>query len=785
MTISGLGGQGKTQIALEYCRRAKENNMLSIFWINAMSQDLVLASFKRISSLIIQPGQVLQDEQVIQIVLERLATWPHPWLLVFDNHDDPSSFYLPEYFPASEQGRILVTSRHAGVSEFEYENAIELEGLSEKEALELLFARSRAKNTQSNIEHGKVVVRRLGFHTLAIAQAGSFLLSRGFSLNRFMDLFETQRESILKHTSQMSEYRRQLSTSAQETILNVFTTWELSFQLLRQLNGGDERREDLLTLFAFCGPQDISEDLFRVYCETTPHKGGLDPSNESQNVMRLSLNEGGDWDHGKFESILVEMNQMGLVQASFPEDGGSCHIVLHPLVRDWIRMRIRTEQFQANSVVFAHIMRSIFRRYSKVNLHDLPQSVVRTIQSHSNAYMENYRILKQKLGLKSMTATYYKFEPADRLLWRFLAHHNQLQEAEIIVRRLLAFHETEFGVEHAEYFRSLIFLGEIFERQSNYEESEKLYRDAIKRSERYLGLEHLVTLHGMKTLSRLLYRRDRGMEAVVILRCIVQIQQRVLGPEHLDTLQSLTSLALLLAWQGNYTEAQRMQRYISAIQERVLGPEHPEMLQTSVQLAAILFREEKDEEAKEMFLRLLALFARVLGEEHHNTMYCSRRLIQILLRLENFDEVEEKIHLAITLHEKVLGPEHPYTLESLHTLCSLRFLQGKYKESEQICRSVLRSREMVLGMEHEATLRTVWNLGVILGNLERLDEAEVYFERSTSGCVKFFGTDHPTTLHDLKQYSGFKERLHLARQGNGESKNEKDRESKEGLAWRW
>src|SRR6266536_1486314 len=109
--VRGLGGQGKTQVALEYCRRAKDRGICAIFWVDATSESTIKKSYETILEDI-DPGQAVQNDAIVGRVLEKLADWPETWIMVFDNHDDPSAFNLQDFMPESENGCLLVTSRH-------------------------------------------------------------------------------------------------------------------------------------------------------------------------------------------------------------------------------------------------------------------------------------------------------------------------------------------------------------------------------------------------------------------------------------------------------------------------------------------------------------------------------------------------------------------------------------------------------------------------------------------------------------------------------------------------
>jgi len=111
------------------------------------------------------------------------------------------------------------------------------------------------------METGKSIVAKLEFLPLAIDQAGAFISAQKLPLTLFLEHFDLQKEEILKYTPSLTEYRRVLGDDEKETALNVFTTWELSFQQIHEDETG-ERLRSFLTTAAFFNTQDIGEDLF-------------------------------------------------------------------------------------------------------------------------------------------------------------------------------------------------------------------------------------------------------------------------------------------------------------------------------------------------------------------------------------------------------------------------------------------------------------------------------------------------------------------------------------------
>ncbi len=139
--LRGIGGQGKSQVAMEYCHQKKEDPLLDIFWIDATSQNSVTSAFISISGLLsTATDQMLDNNARIAFVSRRFASWPTGLLLVFDNYDNPHEFpNIRDFFPPNKLNSILVTGRHADIGTLvlgQGANLIELSGLEEIAAVD-------------------------------------------------------------------------------------------------------------------------------------------------------------------------------------------------------------------------------------------------------------------------------------------------------------------------------------------------------------------------------------------------------------------------------------------------------------------------------------------------------------------------------------------------------------------------------------------------------------------------------------------------------------------------
>jgi NB-ARC domain len=150
--LGGLGGIGKTQLAIAYIKR-HGSSYESVFWLNASSDATLKGSFR---SLAVRAGIVdLRNEQLDDDqVRVRVLNWfsmpdNHRWLLVFDNHDDLEQYNIKQHYPYASHGSIVVTSRSPELLSGSHIHVDKLRDLGD--ALRILTTRSRRDNVEKSM----------------------------------------------------------------------------------------------------------------------------------------------------------------------------------------------------------------------------------------------------------------------------------------------------------------------------------------------------------------------------------------------------------------------------------------------------------------------------------------------------------------------------------------------------------------------------------------------------------------------------------------------------------
>lgn len=691
VSLYGMGGCGKSQLAFDYCEQfqAREPQHL-IFWINASSPITLIQSLATFAQKTFKSSINVADEAAItRLFMETIESWTAPWLLVFDNFDDPDCFAqknLDEYFPRGRHGSIIITSRHLKTRGLGH--GIDVTGMTETEALELLMTRSQIERSTSNIDEGKKIVARLGRHALAVDQAGAYIL-RHVTIDRYLSDYEKCREKLLNESPAFSKYRRRLNENPDiETELTAMTTCELSY---KQINGASKAEEDkkhFLTLLGFFDGTRILSDIFTVYgCE---HRDWM--------TSCIGDDPPGEWKDSLFLDILKDLRDLSLLQSLEVNKDGALFSV-HPLIQDWAKSRITPEARQEFTVRSTFILSSFLeqngRRIMPLEKSQLILTQLEAARENESKYAGN---LDRAQNIELANATYW-FATFYKDQGRFII-------AEELNRCALRGHIALLGNEHPETLNTMDSLAVILEKQGKYKEAEEMHRQTL------------------------------------------ELREKVLGNEHRETLISMNNLALVLSWQGKYTEAEEMHRQTLELR-KVLGDEHLETFTSMNNLALVLEKQGKTKEAEKMYRRALELRKKIVGDEHPSTLTIMNNLAVVLKKLGKYKEAEEMHCQELELCKKVLGNEHPETLTSMNNLALVLDQQGKYKEAEELYCRTLELKEKVLDKEHPSTLMTLYNLGTLFVDCGVFPKGEDLLRQSLNGRLKVLGSEHPDIRDNL------------------------------------
>jgi tetratricopeptide (TPR) repeat protein len=681
--LSGLGGIGKTQIAVEYAYRHR-NEYTAVFWIFADSEQSVSTGFTSIAKQLDLPEKDNAEQASITAAVRRWLDEQDGWLLIFDNAEQPE--LLRAFLPQQGLGHILLTSRAHVFQSLGIVKPLEIHELQPAEAREFLLKRTGREGANQEIADINTLAKELGYLPLALEQAGAFILEREASFANYLASFRKRRSDLLKERNPV------LGTSHAP----LATTWQLNFEQVASFPAS----ADLLRLSAFLAPDAIPLELLEK-CAA-----------EVSRPLASKLREAKD-DPLVLDEVLKPLIDYSLIRRNLETRSYS----IHPLVQEMMRDGMSAEGKRSLAENVVGIVDAAFPYIEFSNWSDCERLIGHALACATHIELNTFesdvsaRLLNQ--------AACYLWERA------------QYGEAESLFRRALETREKVNGSEHPETARSLNNLAELYRRQAKYAEAEPLFRRALEIGEKVLG-QHPNMAFSLNNLGGLYREQGKYAEAEPLLRRALEIRESVLGPQHPDTAISLNNLGDLYREQGKYGEAEPLLRRALEISEKANGPEHPDTA-VSLNNLAVVYREQgKYDEAECMHRQALEIREKALGPQHPDTAQSVSNLALVYFSQRRHKDLVLLFRRALEIKEKALGPGHPETALSLSNLAFVYSHQGSFAEAEPLYRRALDIREKTLGSEHPYTLQICDNLINLYQKQDKLAEAEILERRFKS-----------------------------------------------------
>lgn len=702
LAMKGLGGVGKTQIAVEYAYRSCEQGRYThTLWIDASSEEAILTSFVALTDFL--PTFSSRGETDQQKLVAALIRWleqcPQPWLLVFDNADDFS--FIPRYLPLCGNGSILFTTRASAAGALA--SSVEVDCMSLMEGTQLLLRRAQreASASAAEIEDASNIVLALAQFPLAIDQAGAYIEETRCSLHDYLYLYQKHRYALLaRRGKQVTHYPE-----------SVATTWSLSFERVEQINPA---AAELLRLCAFLAPDHIPEELLIA---GAPHW----PPMLQQAVA----------DHFAFNQMLETLLAFSLVKRRSEHHQLSLHRLVQVVQTE--RMTRAEQRLWAERIVLA--VTSVFPGNAKDE---------EAVWSHCQRYLEQAQMCDTLIGEHHL-----QIPEAVEILGRtgtYLCERALYTLAEPLFQRALRLCELMMGSKHLKVALVLDRLAQLYYEQGQYVEAEPLRQRALHILELQGGETHphqmVIALNG---LAFVYAEQGKYAQAEPLFLRALRLWEQQVGTEHPQKAYLLHGLANLYAEQGQYAQAEPLFLRALRIREQWLGPEHLRVAYSLNNLAAVYAEQGKYVQAEPLFQRALRIREQWLGPEHLKVALVLNGLANLYAEQGKYAHAELLYQRARRIWAQHVGEMHPQAASVLNGLANLYSKQGKYAEAEPLYRRALRIQEQQLGSEHLKVAVVLNGLANLYAEQGKYAQAEPLFQRALAIRKHIFGLDHPLT----------------------------------------
>lgn len=697
LALSGLGGMGKTQTALEYAYRHTQD-YTAIFWLQAENPHQLRTDLVALAEILNLPQWQEQEQSRVLKAVQRWLSTHRDWLLILDNVQEIAAVH--ELLPGVREGSLLFTTRLSTLGALAL--LLPLESLSRDEALLFLGRRVRPGNghrpmlTSQEQRAAKTLCEAMDGLPLALDQAGAYLQESGCQLADYLQRYREQRKQVLA--------RRGLHEGSHPD--SVAVTVKLS---LEQAAREHPAAPDLLRFCAFLHPTAIPED---VLVAGAPYLGpALEPCVA---------------DPYQFDQVLAALRSASLVQ----RQNGPKVLTIHRLVQEVCQDMLKPAEVDlwrervllALNAAFPDITHETWAVCERLSPH---------VSLCLHALSEEILPHEQQALARKMA--------------EYLKQRGHYQEAEFFLQRALDIQEHLLGLEHPEGADLLCQQANLLYRQSRYAEAKRLYQRALALQEQVAGPEHPGMALALNGLADICFNRGLYCEAEEFYRKAFSIQERTLEPGDPTIALFYYNLAEIALQQGKYAEARVCYQCALNIQEKARGLEHPDVAHTLDGLARLNFEEGRYTEAEALFQRALSIREHALGAEHPDVATILNNIAGIYYTQGREAEAEPLWSRALLIWEQELGPEHPNLAYPLCNLAELYASQKRYQEAEAFYQRVCAILEHAVGSEYHMLSHPLSGLAAMYTQQGRYEEAEPLYQQALALCEKQLGASHPQT----------------------------------------
>jgi hypothetical protein len=316
----GVGGAGKTQLAIQYALRY-EDEFSAVFYINAKDEMTIRGDcfaiatslkFPEAESAVGNAGYAVALGAIVDAVKEWFVDHDGDWLLIVDNANNLESFDLEKYLPATKKGHVIITSQDRSAAGFGFGPSIEVGEMVAQDAHDLFLKRSGHLNpTQVQREACQDIVSHLGHLALAVEHAAAYVQSMGMPMTKYLENLQRNLKRYLMRSPPGSLHKD-----------TVQATLAMAFEAVRDRN---KVALELLSFLAYIDNEEVFENLLLAPSSLSYFRGlGLPASQEDLDGCKR---------------ILLSFSLIG----THTRDDGEQTLSMHSLVHRGIRLLFGVE----------------------------------------------------------------------------------------------------------------------------------------------------------------------------------------------------------------------------------------------------------------------------------------------------------------------------------------------------------------------------------------------------------------------------------------------------------
>ena len=623
--IAGLGGVGKTEIALEFCYR-NLSRFHTVWWMPAEDNIGLDVAYKKLGDA---KGILSGNEKDADEIRETVRSWleNNPgYLLIYDNVENTKavSLYLPREIP----GSIIITSRDIKIAaglEQEHQT-VNIDVFDAPDAALFLVKRARKADSAGAEE----LAQRLGLLSLALEHAAAYILANNIGFADYLALLK--KSGLEVFNANEDKNKRYMRT--------VNSTWRISIAKIK-----NQSAEQMLYFCAYLASEKIIETFFKAAFIPSPLKDD----------MQKAL---------KKNALIRELTRYSLITEQLPPEddileGNYKYFSVHRLMQETIRSSLG-EDTQYIEALFNLFGRFVIYKHGSPNAREMFDLYL----PHSSAVADHVvEIFKNDSAKLDVAAKIYN------MIAIGLGETGRLREAAEYYRKIEAILKLNTSGEGSGH------LATHYNNSSGLYINLGLYKEAYDYAEKALNLfikingpEHTNTAGAYNTLALACEKLGKTKEAQKYYKTAQEIFEKQKGEENPDTATVYSNMANAAVQEGDFAKALDLSEKALAIRLKVLGQGHPDTGMSYQGVAVTCMLLNQDEKARENYNKALAVFRVTLGLQHPYIGTVFQSLGDLSLKQNNVEQAREWYAKALKVFDKALGREHPATAALLERI---------------------------------------------------------------------------------------------------------------------
>lgn len=738
VTLHGMSGVGKTQLAAEYVYRFGSEYDV-VWWVPADRRALYRQKLAELAPELGLPTGAEYGERLraVRDSLRRGEPYSH-WLLVLDGADDPEQIW--DLVPTGP-GHVLITSRNPEWGEHN-SNLLEVPIYSRDESV--AFVRRRAPRLTHT--EAAQLAEALEDLPLLLDQTAGWLNDSDMSIEEYIEL---------------------LQGGIDQDVVKVSRDFPIAFQtawsiLLNKLKETVPESIDLLRLCSFFAPGSIPVRLLKEM-----------PPGELPEQLTGLMNDPLLWNRAisqlrQYSVVRLESHESVDEEASSSGESLYLHRMVHQIVGKDMPERDREEFIDVvrRALAAADPGRPIdatqWPAYAEITPHlkwagvlESTDPAVHTLVLNCLRYMYfsgEYRA-GIKLGGRAMTAWRELLGATHPRLWDLSYNYANLMRAvgdyggtEAMERAVVDHLRTERGGQDLEHLRAASGLAADLRGLGRYEEALEMSSWILDTYRELLGDQDSRTVNAQNNLAisqRLLGRYEESRE---LNRRTLEARRQLLRARHSWTLLSEINYATDLRLLGRYSEAESLQAQSARVHRIVLGEDNPQTLLAEHNLALCRYRNGDRGKAAPAFTRVLERGERVLGEGDPLTLMFAASQSFFAREHADIDQARTISEYVVDGYTTMLGEEHPYVAGTRANHALILRNVGERDHAHLLTEEALAQMTRAVGENHPWTLGCAINASALRNLVGDPESAAALTDVCVTRAIETLGRTHPLTL---------------------------------------